>query len=313
MYSLKKWYFDFLTPQRDYVFIYFADVRLAFITLRSLTVHLARPSQGVLLTRCITIPSGRLRGADADIQRLSGGRISCDRAEWVIAFSDEHCSVQLHYEPGEPESEARPVIIPTGTKSSIIWRPLASKRRVSGYVCVDNRRVEVERDNGYIDYLESSCLPPLVPVRSLHWGRVSSQDLDVVFMHAASTRKAHVWSALYGHANGCSFLSDRVTIEPLPAANGFAEMPAGDGGYSLHATTPAGTARVDIQHRAVVQQGSFIDQQEHTSRMTRWLLKLISRNPRGTKFLSSADVHLDFQGIPARKRDVAMIDECVVL
>lgn len=312
MYNLKKWYFDFLTPQNDYVFIYFAAIRLAGAAMRSVTVHLARPEKRTLLTRCMGLPRWEPSAAETEMLRLPGGEVRWNETECALEFSDAQCAVQLKYEL-TPRAELRPVVIPTGRRSLIRWRPVSLGVKVRGFVTVGGERVEAEAAHGYIDYLESSCLPPLVPVRKLVWGRLARTGLELVYMHAAEAKDRRAWSAFYGRAGETSFNCDQVSVKADgPAQHRDSLLPA-DNGYLIVATNGKGSARVMVRPEAVVQQGSFIDQQEHTSPLGRWLLKMLTRNPRGAKFLSRADVRLNISGMVREAQELPMISEYVLL
>ncbi len=309
MFHLKKWYFDFLTPEKQYVFIYYASARLGPGIMRSLTLHLAWPRQGVLVARSIPVTGALELAADGEIVRALFGRITCGKSEAMLAITDGDCAVQLRYK-AEPGPELRPVVIPTGKRSSVSWKPFGLKYRVSGFVALAQHRVEVKDALGYIDYLESSCLPPLVPVRTLYWGRLAQPDLQIVFMRAATRNGTKAWSALYGCTNSMQFESERVVIQPERKL--VSGQPEGNG-YSLRADWSVGAVEMQVRHEAVVQEGSFIEQQEHASKLGRRILKLLTRNPRSTKFLSSADVHCQFSCVSQQIRDVPIIDEYVLL
>ncbi len=309
MFNLKKWYFDFLTPQNEYVFVYFARVRLGSVTMRSLTAHLAQPGQGVLLTKGIPVAEALEPADKGEIVRARFGRVTCSKSDAILAITAGDCAVQLRYQ-AEPGPELRPVMVPPGKRSSIIWKPLGLKYRVSGAVALAQHRIEVKDALGYIDYLESSCLPPLVPVRTLYWGRLTQPDWQMVFMRAASGNGAKAWSALYGSANEVRFESESVVIQPeRKVAFG---RPESDG-YSLRADSSVGAVEMSVRHETVVQEGSFIEQQEHASKLGKRILKLLTRNPRSTKFLSSADVNCRVNGVSQQVRDLPMIDEYVLL
>jgi len=62
MFRLRKWYFDFLTPDGEYAYVYFAYITLAGRTLRSLTVHVARPG-GSPVTRSFLLDRHEEHGA----------------------------------------------------------------------------------------------------------------------------------------------------------------------------------------------------------------------------------------------------------
>ncbi len=313
MYRLRKWYFDSLTPQKEYVFVYFAEVRLAGATLRSLTVHLARPDKGVFLTKAIPLPGSRRRSDGIEsILGMPDSEAGLRRGSFVLEFSSAQGSVRLSYETRE-NPEARPVIITTGRKSSILWQPLGLSYEVSGCLALGEERLEVRGAKGYVDYLESTCLPPVVPVRTLYWGRLAQPDLGLAYMRAANADGTSAWSRLYGRAANTWFETSPVSLAHFDSLGPRSSVPAGANGYSLCATNGVGRVELRVHHDLPVQQGSFIDHHNIGSSLMRALLRVLTRNPRSTKFLSHADVDLEVRGIRVREQNVPLIDEYVTL
>ncbi len=358
MYRLRKWYFDCLTPQKEYVFVYFAEVRFASATLRSLTVHLARPDKGVFVTkaiplhgpRCPSAGSGSIlaglfhaqtktasrcsrrrqsaltslsrRSAPTDVggyevHEISGlgipeGEAGLSIESFVLECSSAQGSVRLSYEIRE-SPEPKPVIITTGRKSAILWKPLGLNYDVSGCVALGEEHLEVRGATGYVDYLESTCLPPVVPVRTLYWGRLAQPDLGLAYMRAANADGTSAWSRLYGRAGNTWFETSPVSLAHFDPLGPRSSVPAGANGYSLCATNGVGRVELRVHHDLPVQQGSFIDHQNIGSSLMRALLRVLTRNPRSTKFLSHADVDLEVRGIRVREQNVPLIDEYVTL
>jgi hypothetical protein len=148
-------------------------------------------------------------------------------------------------------------------------------------------------------------------VRSLRWGRLNHGAVDLVYTHAASGNGSECWSELSGRAGGVSFQSDRISLHSLAPEE--RERLNGNGNYQLSAQTDVGHVRLQVDHRFPVQQGGFIDQHKTLPAVTRTLLRLLARNPRGTKFLARADVDIEVAGLHLRERGLPMIDEFVLL
>jgi hypothetical protein len=313
-FRLRKWYFDFLTPGLDYCFIYFADVRLLGATFRSLTVHLAPRGKGVPVTMTLPVEhaSEEAYGERGFAFSFDGGQINIDGGPSAIDAYSPGCSVHLHYAPLNG-FRPQPVVIRNGGRSRILWRPVHLRSRVSGSVVLRNEVIDVEGCNGYVDYLESSYLPPVVPVRTLYWGRLHHPDLDLVFMRAANGSGNAAWSSMSFHAGDSFTDCGEVAIGNSQSPHGFTEGTLFPAGYQADAACGSCRVHLNVRHASTVQEGSFIDHQQVKSAVGRRILKKLTRDPRSTKWLSYADVVLDDGGTTKRIDDVPLIDEFALL
>jgi hypothetical protein len=314
VYTLKKWYFDFLTPDREYVFVYFAYVKVLGQIKGSLTIHCARPGKGSPLTRSFAVnhPIEWTDECSRHFIQLPGGEIVIAEDQCSISFERGDCSVNLRY-VSLGESRLDPVVINTGGKSRILWKPIGLRYQVSGRITLGGVAIPVEDSNGYVDYLESSYLPFVVPVRTLYWGRLHDTDIDAVYIHAADFHKEHTWSKLYVRNGGVMTDINRLSIldSGKPGHDGSASSCPDV--YEVVGESNAVRIRMTVRHALPVQESAFIDQQEIKSSLARFLLKLLTRNPRSTKFLSHADIVLESERKCTTKRQIPMIDEYALL
>ena len=310
MYRLQKWFFDLLTPSGEYVYAYVAVVRLAGREFRSLTLHVARPVQGLMLTRSIPVV-GCEQTEDAGehrVIRLQAGEIVIGGDSCTLEVHDNRCFVNLRYE-GCGKDNPMPVKISTASHHHILWRPLHLKYRVAGAVAVDDQRIGAHGAYGYVDYLECTYLPPGVPVRSLYWGRLHHPDFDLVYMHALGKRGTPAWSGVCGRMCGKQIGGSDLALRIAAGKRGV----GGTDGYELRWGDRGREIVVNVRHVAPVQQGSFIDQQEFRSSAARSILKCLTRNPRGEKYLSSADAILSVGDTSQFINNIPMIDEYTLL
>jgi hypothetical protein len=312
MYRLQKWYFDFLTPQNDFVFVYLACVRLAGMSLRSVAAHLARPDRG--MARSHTIPISRCESRSDGAARFAlcwpGGRIESQGGQWLLDFHTNSCSVKLEYR-ATSGANLTPVLIHTGARSRIVWQPLGLNYSVSGSVLVGGEQLDPQGARGYVDYLESTCLPWRVPVHSLCWGRLNHPELDLVYTHAAAGNGGRSWSGLSGRAGDLSFQCDQISLQLPPHHQ--SGLPTSEKDYALSAKGCSSRVHLRVSRKTALQAGGFIDQHDSLSRPARALLRLLARNPRSTKYLAQVDVDLEVADLHLQKRGLPMIDEFVLL
>jgi hypothetical protein len=311
MYVFEKWYFDFLTPQSDFGFVFFASVRFAGIGLTSLMVHLTRAERATVQTESISTPQRMARTDPPEDLRLQwqAGAIETGSSGWRLNFATATGSVCLDYH-ATPGLRFTPVIIPAGASGSILWKPLSINCAVSGRVALGSEDFEISGAAGYVDYLQSTCLPWRVPVRSLYWGRHIGADLQLAYMHAKDGSGAPPWSGLYGKREGVCFQADRAMLTMPESSSAAPNKPAD---YCLSADLPSGEVKLRVRHGSLLQEGSFINRQTLPSPLIRGLLRLVARNPSSTKFLSRADVDLQLNGTCVRQCDLPLVNEFALL
>jgi len=306
MYLLKKWYFDCLTRKGEYAYVCFAYMALAGRTIRSLTLHVAAPG-AIPVSRSFLIRSHSEAGADiaACAIGLPCGDIRVGARDCSLFLASDDCAANLAFSNGNGEPDA-PVQIVTGRKSRIVWRPVALRYDVNGEITLGGTRLEPRGASGYADVLQSTCLPPLVPARTLYWGRAHHASFDMTYVHALTPRGESVCSRLYVRT-GNTALGGPLSF--APDGGGAGSSP---GGYVIAGT--AGECRLSarVHHERPVQESSFVDQQD-VPQTLRGLMRLLTRDPRGTKYLARAHVSLLLPGEERSVPGLAMIDECVRL
>jgi hypothetical protein len=302
-YRLRKWYCDFLTPRLEYCFLYYAEVRILGKTFRSCTLHRAVPGGTPPVTRTIPVEFAEEehRGETALSVRFTGGRIVLSRGIGTIDLSGGGTILHLQFVPHVAFGSA-PVVIQKRRSPHILWTPLHLRDTVAGSLAIDGVVTEAKGCAGYIDYLESTFLPPLVPVRTLHWGRLHHPEADLVYMRAAAEGGRPVWSRALVRAGGSTGDWEQIDIIPLEG-----------GGYTLSGSTLSGRIGLTVRHSAAVQEGGFVDHLKFRSPILRSVVKKVTRNPRSTKWLSYADLTLEHGGTLREIRNAPLIDECAYL
>ncbi|MGD0308559.1 MAG: hypothetical protein ABSC02_04650 [Acidobacteriota bacterium] len=308
-FALRKWYFDFLTPQQQYLFVYFAYVHMFGAVIRSLTIHLAEANGGFRRTVSFRPHHHEdwIDGDNAQHIRMPEAEIVLSDAEAGIALERPECAVNLKFSLiGNTFTD--PLIISTGGRRSITWRPIGLRAVVSGEARLGDRTITVHEVNGYMDHLYSTIFPLSTPVRTLNWGRIHHAGGDLVYTHAADEGMSRKWSRMY-LTNESGLIETAPLVLSVPAESSLdARNPLVSDAYLLTGRTDSQAIRVRIQHVEAVQQGGFIDQQELPSAARR-LLKLLTRDPHSTKFLSHAEIEIERRQGKQTWQDVPLINE----
>jgi hypothetical protein len=300
LYQLEKWYFDFLTPGGDYFFGYFAQVAFLGTHTSELALHLRRagPKEPVVW-------SGRTpaavtnRGADTRTVALASGRIVVSPAASSITIDLPEAALKLEY-------DARPMADPglsiaTRRHGAVLWRPVMLGALVEGYVRLRGEAITVLGIPGYVDFLRSTVLPPLVPVRTLCWGRAHDERCDVTYTHATGVRGA--WSRLVARVGESVLVSTDVAVEPAdwgPSPRLGIRCPER---YRLLATGPELRVELEVIHDRAAVESEFISRSP--------LLRRITRNPRGVKFTGRAVIKAEHSG-RVFNAELPLVDEYAI-
>jgi hypothetical protein len=301
-YGLRKWYCDVLTPQNQFAFAYLAELIVCGRPYRSLTIHCFQ--EGATTTRTIALPGADLLDAGSGGVSLTSkkARFMLFRDGGEVQAESPGCTIHLCYRSSIPLF-TEPLLIGHGRAGRIIWQPLLLGATVSGVIDAGGKRLEFSNAKGYADFVGSTILPPRVPVRTLRWGRLHHDAADVTFVRTAWNEEAPGWSAVVVRMGSKIFRGEQLFVHP--ASEGF--------DYRVRAPLPSGELRLNVRHRDVLQDGGFIDQQGWKCRIAEPAIRLVTRDPRSTKWASSAHLLLRAEGKTLEIADAPMVDELASL
>ena len=296
---LRKWYFDLLAPDDVYVFAYFAELIHLRQSVLSVKLHCAMPGRS---PQTVSFAESRQKvdeAGEARSIRFPDGSIEIAGDECHLVFSRDLCRVDLHYSAGEPVQGA-PLEITGPDGGRVLWTPVCLKYLVSGEVNIGADLLTVSEANGYADHLESTISPSHIPVRTLHWGRIHHDEVDLAYAYCQGDRENY--SRLFLRTGGrSSELKVTSLVEsPLPGES-----------FELQAEGPSDQLTLSVHHLCPVQQGGVVDPHLLRTWMLRSLLGGLTRTVYSTKYLSWGDITLS--GRTLRYSSLDMIDEVVHL
>lgn len=300
---LRKWYFDLLTPDDVFVFVYFAHLRLLGQTIRSVMLHCAMPGrlpQTLAFTESEHREDSTAGGSGRSI-RFPDGSIDLAGDECRLLFARDLCRIDLQFVGGEPFGGSPLEIMGPGG-GHILWMPLSVKYRVSGEVNIGTDVLTVGDATGYADTMESTISPWRIPVRALHWGRIHHREIDLVYAHCHG--ETEDWSRIY--------LRRSSHLMELHATS-LVESPLPGESFALEAEEGPVQLRLHVHHLCPVQQDGMIDKSAIRSGFARSMLGAFSRDLRSTKYLSHGDISLETSEGLAEWSTLDMIDEVVHL
>lgn len=311
-YFFKKWFFDLLTPEHDYVFLYFAFVNLLGKKIGTFDITVTNLHSNLSLHRSTPLhfsseitdepmrpeeesPIGDLE-VDNEVRRI------------IVSGADFECS--LEYGPRivqVPES----LEIARDRRSRIIWKPLALRSDVSGVVRVGSKELAVGEADGYADYLYSNVFPSRVPIHTLQWGRIHHDRIDIAYTIARSPLQKQTWAKLYARLEGKILQMTDLSIRQFSSKNCEELHLTYPDSYEVRGRSNGADITIRINHIANAAVSRFLDTEEIKNALGRWIVRKLSKDPNGIKFFAKANVEFTSPTGRVELNDVTCIDEFV--
>lgn len=310
-FGLEKWYFDCLSPENDYIFLYLAQARVLtrtearinlciFSATKKESIYFSHPVK--VIARNSRLPERIIRTEYGDLQ--PGGETP--RINLSIGVTE----IELVYQAsGQRHTESSPLRIFASKPNFIEWYPICLWAAVSGRIKVNQREWTLRNANGYIDYLCSNIFPPSNPVRTLFWGRLHQENFNITFTLAQGEGESRRWCKLILELEDRVVVIDHFSLH----VHGYTFSEALNldypRAYEIEGQTGDISINISVHRIGIAIESKFIDQQEFKGRMRRALYLHLAGNPRGLKFISSARVYLK-SGLKTYRADaVKFIDE----
>lgn len=314
IFRFEKWYADLLTPERDYIIIFHTllevfGIRICFVEVNGSrfegeqAVHINRRLKGIKRwEHTVFTRQGHLqyREERGEIKLLLG------EMELVLNIKPVH----------PPDFSSRGLKIRNRGGGYLIWKPLYLKGRLEGRIHFtgDEEQVMNEEEltgTGYVDYLYSTMSPFRVPIRQLYWGRLHSQDLDLTFSYALGIHEKIYGAMMMIQTGGEILWLDEFRIQ----ADRWEKFePPGiscPGSYVIEARSDRIQLVIKVIHLKHAIVSEFLENPKELGRLRMAVLRLISREPRGIKFYSSANLEFSLDGKIQKLEEIFMIDEYV--
>jgi hypothetical protein len=306
LFRLEKWYFDFLTPNREFVFCYLGHFDLINNSVTRFNLSIAHPdgSPGVSYQHPLKIER-QTTGAASRFIETDHGTVSIRLCECRLHLTFPNVLVNLRYQADLP-GRFQPLFISRNRKNKITWFPLMMPGRVSGQVMLNDSEINISNLGGYIDYLSSDVFPLQTPVRFLYWGRFLNPACTLTYTVAQGINRQ--WTELIIKMEDTTYaltdLALEVMEEALSPESGLRYPKV----YRLKGTKNGERATITVTNLKSAIEASFFDSEAGLSRR---FFEYISKNPKGIKFFARADITLERAGSRFQLLDVPGISEFV--
>ena len=295
-YVLEKYYFDVLTPENDYLYLYLAWVRIFGHRETRLRFFGAPSDAGGALVRSFHVrmkPKYPQPAESSDERSIEfdGGGISITGSHCRVGLMIDDLSINLDYRTHQAAEPAGSVLAIERGAKRILWSPVHLHSSVRGSITCGKRSFSFGGCSGYVDYLYSDIFPWLVPVDTLYWGRVHAESLALSYTLAQGPG-AQWWPVMLVRAGDASNRIENVTLGGFEAGKADSTGGSFPSAYLIEGRGADMKIRVHVTHQRVAEEADFLGASVSESRWKHGIVKRLARTPWGMKYLSRCQTSL---------------------
>jgi hypothetical protein len=309
-YQFKKWFFDLNADEESYVYFILVEIQFFFFKIRNFTFHYFHyPDGSLTISRNIRLTLHKKGWDNLDIK---GKELNINHIKKNLTITSDFndLKINLTYNPFHKEYLCEGLLIPH-KKKRISWFPLTEFMTASGTIEINKKLLRIEKVPAYIDNVYSDILPMNTPVLKMFWGRLMQPDIMLTYS-IVFTPEGNQHSTCIVMMNQQQFTFTDIHYHKIKGLPDGQEDDTDENIYQLTVKNGISTLSIFIYHRNTAAFGAFIDPEQYKFKSAFNLLNKVSKNPRGKKFISQADIILDLPGYHYKKEKLIFIDEYVV-
>ncbi len=311
-YFFKKWFFDILTPEHDYIFLYFAFVNFfgKKVGTLDITVSNIRGDPPLRLSIPIDFPAGIGNQPAPEIEESSFGLIEVREGTREIRVNSPGLLVELNFVP-RTKGDLAPLEIVKGRKGRITWKPVVLSGSVSGKLMIGTRTFSLDKVAGYEDYLYSNVPPFMVPIRHLQWGRIHHEKMNIAYTSAEGSSRGEVWTKAYVQRDEEVIEISNLSIRRVSSRNCGELNLTVPGTYEIRGDAKESSLTIRLDHISDAAVSRFLDTASISGGLQRWLVRKLSKDPRGVTSFAEASAEITGKSGSLSAGNILCIDEYV--
>lgn len=313
LFEYEKWFFDVYTSDHAYFIIFISKIDVAGTTKLYLQMHGSNQQESGIYRRIFnwgTKLDPLEYGTDAILSRQGKIGFSPDTISLSLTNRRDF-SINLTYNmPYYSFSQQREMHIQGRKKSSLSWKPVFPRARVNGSVDAGGDFIyHFENETGYSDYVRSTFLPFRIPVESLYWGRLHAPETDLTYSVVRGSGGKKQWGKVYAWHKGQLFEFDVDKVECMEYSHCKELKMYYPDRYSIVAKNSESNLEITVYNHRKLIINDFIGDATYMRRLALQILRKVTKNPRGIKFIASADVKMHSPGSVFEYFNLPIIDE----
>jgi len=304
IFRYQKWFFDVCTSTGEY-FILFISCITVFGKDK---IYLQAYGTGDLIFQ-----------AELELLEISGysivtrqGNITFNESQIALSIvADKFAVSAIWTRSCLPQYQLNPYFLEK--RSGVLkWKPVFIKAAVYGYVKVnDINKFTFMDDNGYIDKVESTFLPFIMPVKHLFWGRLHSNEIDITFTYIIESKTHQISSKTYVLFNGNAIEFDSANLVILDQKKYRDNSLTYPEKYKIEAVNSDYQLTMQVNDHNITVVSDFINDVKQYGVMATKFFAIISKNPKGIKSLAKAHIKLSGSSSDFTFNDLILVDEYV--
>jgi len=299
---MEKWYFDILTPELDYLYLYFAIVRFHRYTEANVAYSVYLKEFDKIISSGFTITTNEFSLTNNPfITKFPGGSISNGQSMCEIQLQTPDMNLFFSY-PWNwiPNNTQKVFKIKTHRSDGILWQPNGMSKDVSGRFSIQNIEREVCASQGYADHLKLSIFPLKSPVRKLHWGRIIHKEVQLTYTCTIDVNGISQNQLVLHICNTTTrlnmFLVEDVSKEQQKC-------------FKIYTENDDIKISIIYTFQYIVAEANFF--KTVNGSIKRKLFRYISRDPQGNKYLAIANIKINTKDKQYEYKDIPFIAELI--
>jgi hypothetical protein len=312
LFEFTKYFFDIFSSEKDYLVLFISIIKIGKIHNSYIQIH-SRIHNSSGNVKSVNSFKAKLKLIDYQLNqvRFKEGTIDFGAGSVSIILSTASCEVDLKYTKAHPGSEIiNSFVIGNSKNASLSWTPIQIKGSVNGKISTDGNLLKYSNINGYIDKVRTSVLPLTLKINKLFWGRLHHEEIDLTYslMIDENARSESMLFIIF--KNTMIEFSNIQFQAPGEKINNDLNILYPDK-LLLTATREAWSVSIEIFDLKELISNDFMDPGDQYNRLLSRFVRRISNNPKGIKFLATANILLEDGHEKSSYHDVPMISEYV--
>ncbi len=312
LFGYTKYFFDILSEEMDYLVLFISVIRIGKIYNSFIQIHL-RESDHSDSYKPLLSSRGRLKYVEYQSNTIifKEGTIDFGKDVVMICLKTSSIIGDLEYKAVHPEANSfDPFDIRSRGKPVLSWIPVQIKGSVTGNISFNGKQMNYSNAGGYIDEVRTSALPLSLKMKKLLWGRLHNEQIDLTYSCLISRIGRSESMLILRFRNEVIQLTDFKLLTSGEIFNDDLKI-VYPGKLILTANNINLSVIIGISDPRELILNDFMDPGDQYNRVFSGIVRWISGNPRGIKFLSRADISLDDGHDKSVFRDLPMISEYV--
>lgn len=305
---MRKWYFDLLTKDGDYLFFYLAITRVGPFCVGKLQWNFCG-KDGSYTTADLDIDSARIEGKRIDCRY---GYVDLTKPSITIRIDSPKLNIDLTYQtPLTPDFSDGCYRLAIGKRGSAKWYPVALKSIVNGSTsCADITHPATDA-TGYIDYVTADAALAYPLTKSLYWARIHTEDIDITFTYSDLAGCPEPSCRLIVRLKDRVFESESFVIRDGETRRIVSLGINAPESYTIECEAAEWSLRLTVRHIQSALESDFVRQMKLKGRILPRLIRRFARIPRSVKYFSEAQAVMTVQSVETRFEGAQCIGEYV--